>query len=411
MSVPKIALFSALLVAPVPAIQASLPQPQAAAPADSTTTIIILGVDHSAQLGARRYHPGYFRAFFDRVKPGAICIERSPDEFARGDFYEFTYEAQHIAVPYARDHHLDICPIDWLPSRDDERLAFGRLEVVDPPMVRPASGFQGFLVLDSASLHRSLFFADSEPSRREARAFFDAPRAAGTGDFPRRLDLYRTYMQAMRIRSAAQSHRAETLVVVVGATHKDDLERILTGVSGVRIVQPSAIGAPSTAAADAALTRVDLAAILSFNLFGAQSASGRVDWPWVEEVMNKLARNASDSAELELLRTRFAVLHDGLAAREAAARYERIARSASPSDRFTYDGVVDRRRIDSYYDPFGNLTVRERAALEAAREWQRAAMSERVAAIRAELVQQGNWTPLKRAEFDEYWNRYIVSAR
>lgn len=37
-------------------------------------------------------------------------------------------EAQHIAVPYARKHGIAICPIDWLPSRDDGRLAFGRRE-------------------------------------------------------------------------------------------------------------------------------------------------------------------------------------------------------------------------------------------------------------------------------------------
>ena len=121
-----------------------------AAQAVEATTLVVLGVDHSAQLVGRAYHPGYFRAFIERVHPAAICIERSPDEFARGDYYEFTYEVQHIAVPYARAHGLDLCPVDWLPSRDDERLAFGRLAVVDAPPVRARRDFQGFLVLDSS---------------------------------------------------------------------------------------------------------------------------------------------------------------------------------------------------------------------------------------------------------------------
>ena len=61
-------------------------------------------------LVGRAYHPGWFRAFFDLVHPSAICIERSPDEFARGDFYEFTYEAQDIAIPYDLGHILDADP-------------------------------------------------------------------------------------------------------------------------------------------------------------------------------------------------------------------------------------------------------------------------------------------------------------
>lgn len=409
-SIAAIGLLGGLLLGRPALAAASRSGPRAvnSAMADSTTTVIILGVDHSAQLGAREYHAGYFRAFFDRVKPTAICVERSPDEFARGEFYEFTYEAQVVAVPYAHTHHLDICPIDWLPSRDDERLAFGRLDVVDPPMVRPAAGFQAFLTLDSSSLRRTLFFADSEPSRQEARAFFDAPRAPGSRDFPRRLDLYRTYMQAMRIVAAVQAHRGGTLLVVVGATHKDDLERILGASTAIRIVQPSTIGLPAPGAIESALSQTDLGAILSFNLLGVQSLSKNVDWPWVAAILKRFATQVGDSPELELFRIRFAVLHDNLRASDAAARYERLARSASATDRFTFDAAVDRRRIDTYFDPFGNFAVRDRALLEAAREWRRAGMPDRGGAIRADLLQSGTWTPLKRAEFDEYWDRYIL---
>jgi hypothetical protein len=55
------------------------------------------------QLGGRAYHPGYLRAWLDRVRPAAVCVERDPEAFARGDYYEFTYEAQHVAVPYGRE--------------------------------------------------------------------------------------------------------------------------------------------------------------------------------------------------------------------------------------------------------------------------------------------------------------------
>lgn len=83
---------------------------------------VILGVSHSAQLLAETYQPAVFRAFFTRVKPEAICVERSPEEFARLDFYEFTYEAQFISVPYAKAHGLALCPIDWVYHYTDGSL-------------------------------------------------------------------------------------------------------------------------------------------------------------------------------------------------------------------------------------------------------------------------------------------------
>ena len=55
----------------VPSV-ASAQRPSSSSP----TTLVILGVDHSAQLGSRAYHPGYFRAFFERVHPAALCVER-----------------------------------------------------------------------------------------------------------------------------------------------------------------------------------------------------------------------------------------------------------------------------------------------------------------------------------------------
>jgi hypothetical protein len=113
---------------------------EASAISVDATTLAILGVDHSAQLVGRAYHPGYLRAFLGRVHPAAACVERSPDEFARGDYYEFTYEQQHVTVPCARQHGIDLCPIDWLPSRDDERLAFGRLELLEPCEVAMRAG-------------------------------------------------------------------------------------------------------------------------------------------------------------------------------------------------------------------------------------------------------------------------------
>ncbi|MFL5615051.1 MAG: hypothetical protein ACJ796_15405 [Gemmatimonadaceae bacterium] len=373
-----------------------------------STTLVILGVDHSAQLVARAYHPGYFRAFFERVRPAAICVERSPDEFARGDYYEFTYEIQHIAVPYARAHGIDLCPIDWLPSKDDERLAFGRLEIVDPPIVRPASDFQSFLTIDSSAFSHTLAIGESEAARRETQRFFEGPRASGSRDFPRRLDLYRTFMQAMRIRSALRAHAGQTVLVVVGAMHKEDIELILGGSPALRIVQPSGYGFPTAADAIAHVERGDLAAILSFNLLGVQSEGGPVDWPWVDQVLARFTSGQPATADITLLQTRHDVLTHRLPGDAAAAAYERLASSADTMAAFTFTGVEDVRRVDSYYDPFGNLRVRQRAMIEAAREWVRAGQPDRARHLHEQLIESRKWSALQEAELAVYWDRYIM---
>ena len=111
---------------------------------------------------------------------------------------------------------------------------------------------------------------------------------------------------------------------------------------------------------------------------------------------------------MRLLRARYAVLAERRPAADAAAAYERIAQDADSATRFTFTGVEDSRRVDSYYDPLGNLTVRQRAFLEAAREWVRAGRPEEARRIGAEIRRASRWGPLAQAQFDVYWARYIV---
>jgi hypothetical protein len=290
-----------------------------------------------------------------------VCIESSPDEFARGDYYEWTYEAQYISVPYAREHGLGIYPVDWFTSRDDLRLALGRIDFPDPSPVR-----DGFFVLDSVYRNWTLFYADSEPERAKMRAFSDRPRASGLADYARRNYLYRTFMQAMRIRAAALRHRGQTVVVIIGADHKEDIEHVLAPDPDLRVVQPSTYGSPTEREADAELTTADLAAILSYNLLGLQP-SNVMNRAWVADVLDRFARANPSAPELPLLRTRYAVLTQDLPPRAAATAYERAAAAVDSAARFMFTGVQDRGRIDSYYDPFGNMPIRERADLEAAR--------------------------------------------
>ena len=211
----------------------------------------------------------------------------------------------------------------------------------------------------------------------------------------------------MRILAAVQAHPRDTVVVVVGWMHKDDIEAILRGAPNLRIVQPSAYLLPAPTQADSLLHQADVAAILAFNLLGAQSLTGPVDWPWLKSMLDRFVRAAPQSSEAELFRTRFAVLHEALPPREAAERYERIARRPGIDDSFTFRAATDERRIDTYFDPFGNLDVLARAWVEAARECTRAGAPDRATAIREQLLTSRRWSPLQLAELGTYWDRYI----
>lgn len=395
------AMIAALVTAGTPA--------HASQSSTDSTEVIILGVDHTAQLVNRRQRPAALRAFFTSVSPAAICIERSPERFARGDHYEFTYEIQEVIVPWARETGTALCPFDWLPNSEDTALAFGIEDLERPPFLRRPSGFQGFLSFrDPRSLTAGLFFADEEEERERHRAFYTSYPKEPRGDFARRLFLYRTFMQARRIAIAAHNYPGERLLVVVGMMHKDDIEQILASDPRVRVVQPSAI-TEEPDAADIARYREpkDLFAIATFNLLGVQSLGDNIDLPWVEEVVEALGRMAP-GPETDLLAIKLEQRQGRITPNEALQAYLKIA-DAAGARRFTWDGVKDRDRIDSFFDPFGNLTIAQRARLEAARIHLARDQQVEAKAIRMKL-HEALGSDLKRAQLDGYWSRYMIEA-
>ncbi|MGV3482348.1 MAG: hypothetical protein ACO1O3_20520 [Sphingobium sp.] len=340
--------------------------PQGALAADAPTRVIVLGVEHAAQLVARADQPGALAAFAKSLAPDAICIERAPEQFARGDHYEFTYEIQGVLLPLALETGADICPFDWMPPVEDQKLALG-LDLETPPELRPQSGFRGFLSFpEPAILKRDLFDADraetTEPMRRWAGTA--APRA--DRDFPRRLYLYRTFMQAQRIRAAAGRRPGGTVLVVVGQFHKPDIEAILRDDPAIVLVQPSSLPRPTPDEVERATTQVHRAAILSFNLLGVQGEGGNVDWRWIGEVLDAFEAR-SPGPEARLYRIRYRQLTGLVALAETIDAYRKLSRDPGASVMPIWNGVKDPARIDSYFDPFGNLSVAQRATVELAR--------------------------------------------
>lgn len=389
---------------------AASPQAVAAATAaepDAPARVIVLGVGHAAQLVAENDRPGLLAAFIERTAPDAICVERAPEPFARGDMYEFTYEIQDVVLPHARARGIAVCPFDWEPSHEDQMLGWG-IDLTAPPEVREPGGFQGFLSFPQPEqLQRSLFSSDDRATLAEVEHWIATPAPEASRDLARRMYLYRTFMQARRIAQAARQRPGQTLLVVVGEFHKYDIEAILAGYPWLRVVQPSSIGAPTAEQTERATTRAQRVAIASFNLLGVQADSGNVNWDWVDRELQALERERRD-AETMLLRIRHERLTGRIDDATAAARYRDIAADADAARRFTWDGVRDRSRVDSYFDPFGNLRIDQRARLEQARalraQGENADAQALLDGLRNEL------TPRQGRQLEAYWQRMPAPA-
>lgn len=370
------------------------------------TRLVILGAEHSAQLVAKSYQPAVFRAYLRRVNPDIICLEHPVEDYARNDFRygQYAYEKHFIALPWAQERGIPLYPIDWVPPADDQMLVWGLKDLESPPFFR--HDYSRFLRFDADKLALDLFVAESAETRQAVAAWYDQPRQEGERDFPRRLGLYRTYLQAMRIKAVINRHPGATILVLIGYFHKGDIERVLGQAPGLRITQPSAFGSPSATEIEAEVTRHDLLAILSFNLLGVQS-QGPVNWDWLARCLDRVEEGGA-TAETALLRTRRDVLHHHLPGEHAVARYRALQPGTA---RFTFDGVQDRSRLDSYYDPFGNLTVAQRALLEIAREYYqlgRAADAERV---KYHLVDVSDLSVLQSHQLLAYWDAYLQGMR
>lgn len=370
------------------------------------TKIVVLGTGHSNQLVSRECQPAAYRAFFDRVKPDVIGIERSPLEYLRSDFYEFTYEQQNIIVPYAREKKIKVCPFDWLPSQDDSQLAWGMGDIEQPPPIRAEGSYKDFLHFDKSVVFEEGFFYAESPELQAKMDDWITTKRDGEKDFPRRFFLYRTYMQAMRIKHIAKEYKGGTFLVVVGYMHKQDIEKILSNVPFIEIIPASAFGYPTKEEIENNILEEDLLAIATFNLMGVQSKNA-VNWEWLKVILQTLDQRRQDT-EVEFLKIKLEALTNIKSSSEIIEKYEHLLRKVDSKATFTYDGVKDRKRIDSFFDPFGNLSILNRVQIELAREYARVKNMEKVGEIKELLLEQHRHSALQKLQLSAYWDKYVL---
>jgi hypothetical protein len=398
--IKRIALLAALAFLGAPA--------GAQSPAQATKTrVVLLGVEHSGQLVSRAARAAVLEAYIARVAPDAICIERDPARVAMNDYYEFTYEVTGVTVPYAQAHHIAICPIDWVPPAEDGELAFGS-DLNPPPVIRPKSGFQGFVAFDADALRETLFWAEDPKAMPDWDAFVDKPEAWPGPEMARRLFLYRTALQERRIAAAAHARPGKTVLVIVGADHIRDLKSSLGADAKIDLVASSAIGLPSDAEVAAHDDPRYLYAALNFNLLGVQGDGHPVDWPWMRDMLTTLGQRDGDSAELALFRLRLARLTGAASATATLAAYRELLVHMPKDAGFTWTGVQDHTRVDSYFDPFGNLSLHQRLQLEIGRELYASGHPAEAEAQRAALAKL--LSPTQAAQLSSYWDMFIRAA-
>lgn len=380
-----------------------------AAEVSEQTKVVILGVNHTTQLVTQTQRPAVLRAFFERVKPDAMAIERDPQALSRNSFYDFTYEVQDIVLPWAAEQKVPYHAIDWVPPAEDARLMFG-IDLDAAPFIRPVRGFGGFLVFeDKALLSLPLFYADDPASWQQTLNWAESFPAHTGADAARRLFLYRTYMQARRVAKVAEQYKGGTVLVVVGHMHKPDIERILASDPTIKLVNPTDYGMPTEQQIASQEITADHLAVATFNLLGLQAQSDVIDLDYLTAVIAQLSTAQPDSTEVALFKIRLKILKGQLAPLQAIAAYQAIQPKLNADDTFSWTGVTEKHRLDSFFDPFGNLTIAQRIRLEIAREQAKLGNTEQVTAEKQQLETELSAT--KAAQLAIYWPRYIGETR
>lgn len=146
----------------------------------------------------------------------------------------------------------------------------------------------------------------------------------------------------------------------------------------------------------------DPLAISSFNLLGMQANINVINKTLVKSSIEFLKKHPT--SEVRFFEIRADLLFKNITPEAAILKYKNLLKKLDQKENFSWSGVKDHGRIDSYFDPFGNLNLSQRINLEIARE-QFLIGSENYKDQKTDLLNQ--FKGLKRAMLEEYWKIYI----
>lgn len=372
----RLALVAGILIcqfagAGVASTKAAGPRPQADAAARRRGTILLVGVYHAPeQFWGERLSPAHVRAALEAFKPEVVGVESNPEWFARGRFYLATYEAQNVAVPWARRRGVPVYGIDWIGDLGDKDFAW-RQRVEQVRRVRADAG--SARVTPSSYRYGLAGWDDLQTPKEDPELDFVALNGPAFGEkWVRWIDEGRSrkgsaqeYMEerdnhiVAYVTAAADRHAGARVAVVIGAAHRGDLERKLRA-RGFDVVGPAT---PAGAARESGgrrpddlLTAEDVAAILS-EAWDSTRRTG-VTRERAERLLARLPSLAGEDPRAKFWGEYFTARRLMLGGDMAGARaaFERIAAGAAET-RFPFRGS----RWRSY------LTLRQSALLELGR--------------------------------------------
>lgn len=372
---------------------------------DKPTEVVIVGTRHSGQLEFPGSSPARFRALLNEIDPAAVGIETSPSWFKDGVYYEITYEAHGVALPWTKEKGKELRPIDWQPEGLDMMGALSW-----PSAGEPSEEDEQLAELDTTDL----FFADTPAWTKGYMQGFEEWSSSPASEAMRRYMLYRDLQIARQIVNMAADYSGQRVAVLIGAAHKPDLDRFLANVPNITIRHATEWKdglTPEKVAAEE--RRPDHLAILWYNLASGRVPAKAVDIWRMNALLNPLEKESPADPELFFLRARWYQVWGYPSG--ALPIYQHLAWSANLGDRsFTFPDRELAKRVHAYWnehDPFGNekelplgtvlspvanLSIRQRVLYELAQQQTDASLREKA---RTELLQEPlNPTQLKQLQ-------------
>ena len=293
----------------------SLAQPDSAPP--TKFEVLVLGTLHAPwQFRAPGFTPAHVRAALINARPDVIGVESNPTWFAAGRFHDVTWEAQGVAVPWARQNGLPVHGVDWMDVGAFDRLEVERLqdrhERLCDERARGPLGAWHFGHIPTRRVARLLEFWTS-PDHDFAvmngidgdafgkRWLGEADPASPNFGGRRNREIAKRCVEVMK------AHPGGRLVVVIGAGHKAVLDAMFARQDGVKVLKLGEdVPVPTSAQVEQAWTTKDLLCVLGHNLDGERSylTDELVDFDRMRSVLKRYEASGGDGDVASYFRAR-----------------------------------------------------------------------------------------------------------
>ena len=272
----------------------------APAPAQSFE-VVVFGTYHAPEMFfSDDYTPAHIAAALERAQPDVVAVESHPTWFAAGRYHVVTYEAEGVAVPWARERELPVYGVDWKDvvvwdqgeelSSLREASGVGRIAGGALPTrwdLQLAASLPAEPV-DFQHINSAEFGASRHPGRSKDDPDFAGPRDRGI---------------AQHIVERMAAHPGKRLAVVIGANHKPFLDELLSRVEGVTVLQPGVdFPWPGEEEISAAWTADHLVTVISWRLDGRRTYGAPKDEAWLSGIERLLDRLEHDGSKPEIAR-------------------------------------------------------------------------------------------------------------